>query len=309
MILITGGLGFLGVALARYLVEQGKEVLLTRRRTSRIPVFLAGYLNEKVRVVDCDILDFPNLIAVLKKYRVQSVIHAAGVTQAAASLYQGFKVNLEGTIGVLEAARLMDIKRVSFTSSITVYFGIRSEIPYNETMAIPLDGKHYITNNKIAAEVLGNLYAGQYGLELITSRISMAYGPYSASTITPLELMVEGAAKEKKVVLDRVHPEGMMDYIYIDDCARAIGMLHLAKKPRYTVYNVASGKSHTYREVAGMIKKLIPDCHIELKGERAPRYPVSVNIDRIQEEFGFKTEYDLEHGIQEYIDWIARGKS
>jgi UDP-glucose 4-epimerase len=309
MILITGGLGFLGVALARYLLEQGKEVLLTKRRTSRLPVFLAGSLNEKVRVVDCDILDFPNLIAVLKKYRVQSVIHAAGVTDATASLYQGFKINLEGTINILEAARLMDIKRVSFTSSITVYFGVRSEIPYTETMAIPLDGKHYITNNKIAVEVLGNLYAGQYGLELITSRISMAYGPYSASTFTPLEIMVEGAAKEKEVVFDRVHPEGMMDYIYVDDCARAIGMLHLAKKLKYTIYNVASGKSHTYREVVAIIKRLIPDCHIELKGELAPKYPVSINIDRIQEEFGFKTEYDLENGIRKYIDWIVQGKS
>jgi len=62
MILIMGGLGFIGAALGRYLLEQGEEVLLTRRRTSRVPLFLSDYLNQKLKVVDCDMLDLPNLL-------------------------------------------------------------------------------------------------------------------------------------------------------------------------------------------------------------------------------------------------------
>lgn len=309
MILITGGLGFFGTGMARYLLEQGKEVLLTRRRTSRIPLSLSDHLDKKLRVVDCDILDFPNLLAILKKYRVESIIHAAMVTLAKATLYQEVMTNLEGTVHVLEAARLTDIKRVSFTSSGTVYHGIRSEIPYKETMPLSLDVQYHIGSNKIAAEALCNLYAEQDGLDLIIARISMGYGPGSASAgFGPVEVMVEGAVKGKRVVLPQVHPEAKRDFIYIDDCARAMGMLHLAKELKYKVYNVASGRTHTFGEVAAVVKKLIPDCHIELKGERASWHPPGLDISRLHDELDFEPKYDLEHGIQEYIHWIVKGK-
>lgn len=237
------------------------------------------------------------------------MIHTAVVGGLVASLYQRFRLNVGGTINVLEAARLADIKRLTFTSSSTVYHAIRSEVPYKETIAIPLDGKHPIGNTKIACEVLGNLYADRYGLDLIVTRPSMGYGPHSASGFTPLELMVEGAVKEKRVVLPKVYPGENRDFIYIDDSARGIGMLHLARKLKHRVYNVSSGKSHTCGEAAELIKKLIPSCHIELKGQQAPWYPAGVDISRIRDELGFKPQYELEDGLRKYIDWVVREKT
>ena len=70
MILITGGLGFLGSGLARYLLDQGEQVVLTRRRNARIPPMLANDLDKKLKVVYCDILDLPSLVSVVKKYEV-----------------------------------------------------------------------------------------------------------------------------------------------------------------------------------------------------------------------------------------------
>jgi len=308
MILITGGLGFLGVGTARYLLGVGENVLLTRRRTSRIPLFLADHLDNKLRVVDGDVQDLPNLIAILEKYQVKSIIHAAMITQDRGSLYQGFKINLEGTVNVLEAARLAGIKRVSFISSATVYIGTKSEAPCKETMPVHLDGRHFITNYKIAGEALCSLYAAQYGLQLIITRPSMVYGPHSAAGLSPLELAVEEVVKKKSVVLSQFHPDYRMDFIYLDDCARAIGTLHLAKEPKYSVYNVASGKSPSLNEVANLIRKVMPDCHIELKGQRPPRYPLVLDISRLQEEFGYKPNYDLEQGIREYMGWVAQGR-
>ena len=309
MILITGGLGFFGTSLARYLLEQGEEVLLTRWRTSRIPTFLTKHLDKKLKVVDCNILDFTNLFAVLKKHPVKSIIHTAMVTLAKASLYQGVKTSLEGTANVLEAARLMDIEKVTYTSSLTVYYGIKSEMPYKETMAIAIDVKHPIASEKIAAEAICNLYAEQVGLELIIVRPSMIYGPGSYSGYGPLPLMVEGVVREKRVVIPQFHPEYSMDFLYIDDCSRAIGMIHLTKEPKDKVYNIATGKSHTLKEVTEVINKLIPDSHIELKGESPPRDPFILDVSRLRDEFGYQPKYDLEHGIQEYIDWIVRGKT
>jgi UDP-glucose 4-epimerase len=308
MILITGGLGFLGSGLARYLVDQGEEVLLTRRRNARIPATLANDLDTRLKVVDCDILDLPSLIAAVKKYHVTSIIHAAVAILAKASLYQAVKINMEGTANVLEAARLSDIKRVTFTSSNTVYMGIQEKTLCKENTPIPLDVNHPIASEKIACEALCNLYAHEYGLEVMITRPSMIYGPGSFSIIAPLPLMVEQVLKQKSVVISQFHPDWGVDFVYIKDCARAIGMVHVAKGPKYRLYNTASGRSYTLRDVAALIQKVIPDCHIELRGLVPPGTVHAVDISRLRDEFGYAPEYDLERGVREYIGWVVKGK-
>ena len=308
MILITGGLGFIGVGLTRYLLEQGKEVLITRRRTSRIPASLKKDLDKKLQVADCDILDLPNLVGVLKKYHVASIVHAANVTANETSLYQAFKANVEGTVNVLEAARLMDIKRITFLSSVTVYYGIKGEARYHEAMAIPLDSRHPIGSEKAAAEATAHHYASHYNLDVMIVRPSMVYGPYSASVFAPLQLMVDGVVREKRAVLPRAHPEFRTDFIHIDDCSWALGTVHLAKEPKCRVYNIASGERHSLNEVADMIKKIVPGCHIELRGAPSPWSPAGIDVSRLANEFGYKPKYTLEAGIRQYIDWINRGR-
>lgn len=308
MILITGGLGFIGVGLARYLLEQNEKVVLTRRRTSRIPGLLKTYMDKDLKVVDCDILDFPNLLAVLKDYQVDSIIHAAMITLTNSSLYQVFKASLEGTVNVLEAARLTGIKRVTYISSVTVYFGIKDEMPYKESRALPIDLKHPIGSEKVSAEAIATLYGQHFGLELIITRPSMVYGPYSVLGIGPMTQMVERALKTKRVILPHFYPGFRVDFIYIDDCCRAIGMVHLAKEPKYQVYNVASGKTYSLLEASEVVKKAIPGCSIELKGDPTPWSSSTVDISRLYEEFGYEPAYDLEHGVRKYIEWIERGK-
>ena len=160
MHLITGGFGFLGTGLARYLLDQGEEVVLTRRRNSRVPAILANDLGKGLSFVDADILDLSSLITAIKQCRVTSIVHTA-LTKAA--LYHALKTNCEGTTNVLEAARLMDIKRVTFTSSITIYYGLTGETLCKEDTPIPIDVDQPIASEKIAAEALCNMYAHEYG--------------------------------------------------------------------------------------------------------------------------------------------------
>ncbi len=305
MILITGGLGFLGTGLARYLMDRGEEVVLTRRRNSRIPALLKEDF-EKVRVVDCDVLDLPSLIHAVRTFGVTSIVHAATAILAKTSLYQAVKTNIEGTVNVLEAGRLGDTKRVTFISSITVYMGMQETV-CKETMPIPLDVNQPIASEKIAAEAVCNLYAHEYGLEVIITRPSMIYGPGSFSIMAPLALIVERVLREKKAVMPQFHPEGGSDFVHIGDCSRAVGMIHLSKDPRHRLYNVATGKSHTLKELAAAIKKTIPDCEIELNGP--PPYPLqTIDVSRLREEFAYEPEYELERGVREYVDWVVQGR-
>jgi UDP-glucose 4-epimerase len=308
MILITGGLGFLGSGLARHLLDQGEEVLLTRRRNARIPAMLAADLDKGLKVVDCDILDLPGLIAAIRKYGVRSIIHAAVAILAKTTLYQAVRINMEGTANVMEAARLMDIKRITFTSSNTVYMGIREATVVKESTPIPMEVTHSIAGEKIACEALCNLYANEYGLEVIVTRPSMIFGPGSFSVIAPVTLMVEKVLKEKNVVMPQFYPGWGTDFVYINDCARAIAMVHRAKAPKYRLYNAGSGTSHTLKEVVATIEKVVPGCHIELKGQPRPQPVHTVDMSRLRDEFGYRPEYDLESGIREFAEWVARGK-
>lgn len=308
MILITGGLGFLGSGLARHFLDLGEEVLLTRRTNARIPVALSNDLDKKLKVVDCDILDLPSLIAAVKKYDVTSIVHAAVAILAKASVYQAVKINMEGTANVLEAARLTGIKRVTFISSNTVYFGLHDQTVCKENMPIAIDVDQSVASEKIAAEALCNLYAHEYGLEVIIMRPSMIYGPGSFSVMAPIALIVERVLKEKRAVMPQFHPDWGTDFVYIKDCSRAIGLVHLSGRPKYWVYNAASGKSYSLKEVAAAIKKAIPDCQIELKGD-PPSSPIqTIDIGRLQDEFGYRPEYELEQGVREYIDWVSKGR-
>ena len=302
MILITGGLGFLGTGVARYLLQLGQEVLLTRHRSSRVPVFLAHYLDKSLKIADCDLLDMPSLIAALKKYPVTSIIHAAVTIPANVTLYQVVKTNLEGTANVLEAARLMEIERVTFTSSITVYYGRQDDLFYTEPMPINIDFNHPIGTEKIAVETLCNLYAHEYGINLFICRPSMIYGARGFEAVGLMARMVEGAVREKHVVIPQFSPDYSMDFVYMDDCAGAIGTVHLAKEPKHRVYNTALGKNYYLHEVAPLIERLVPGSRIELKGTVVPWPKFAVDMARLRDEFGFQPRYDIERGVQEYVE-------
>jgi UDP-glucose 4-epimerase len=308
MILIIGGLGFIGAAVGRFLLEQGEQVLLTRRRTMRIPPLLAAYGEDKLKVVDCDVLDLPRLIEVIKKYAVSSIVHTAVATPAKDSLYQMFKTDLEGTTNVLEATRVMGLEKVTFTSSNTVHKGIRGEARWNESMPIPLDPGNPIGSIKIACEAVCHLYANHYGLDVVIARPSQIYGPFQASGFAPIEKMIEGAIAGTKVVLSHVDPGEYKDFLYIDDCARAMGLLHRGKT-KHRVYNVASGRRETWGQAAAIVRRLIPGSEIELTGKAVASNPPGVDISRIYDEFGFKPEIGLEEGIGTFVRWVGEALS
>ena len=81
MILVTGGLGFLGVSLAKYLLDKGEKVLITRHRNPNVPDFLALHLGKNLQVAPMDITCLATVIEAIKKYEVTSIIHAAGTSE------------------------------------------------------------------------------------------------------------------------------------------------------------------------------------------------------------------------------------
>jgi len=176
-ILITGGGGFIGCHLARDLVDRGQEVVLMDIHLGELPSFLAPYLDQQVKRVQGDMRDLAFLYRVIKECKVDSMIHAASLHETTGALYTALQVNLDGTIEVLEAARIFGLRRVSFISSVMVYVLNKSEETLQEDLNLPWASLGYISGTKKAGEQVCQLYAKEYGMSIPIVRPSDVWGP------------------------------------------------------------------------------------------------------------------------------------
>ena len=314
MILVTGGLGFLGVSLAKYLLDKGEKVLITRHRNPNVPDFLALHLGKNLQVAPMDITCLATVIEAIKKYEVTSIIHAAGTSERGGTFYQVFDTNVMGSINVLEAARLCDVGRITFVSSEGVNQGRTEAVPLKEEEYFWARSDRYIPSTKKIEELLCFMYQKEYRSNVVVTRPARIYGPFYTSGRNPILRMVKSAVQGVKEDLTNVNGGECHDHVFVRDCARAIGMIHLTAKPLYDLYNVGFGQLHSYDDVAQVLRKIIPGVSLQLgSGEFATitKTPYDINacldISRLREEFGYDPEYDLEKGISALAAWVRDG--
>jgi UDP-glucose 4-epimerase len=316
VILITGGLGFLGCNLARLLCETGEEVLLTMNRSREIPSFLSSYVDKNLKLLSLDITSLEALGNALKEFGVNAIVHAAVRSEKGnTTLYQAMNVNVTGTVNVLEAAHRERVQRVIFISSEAVYQGMPDTIPFREEEKLLVRSDRFIPGTKKAGEILCHLYGNIHGLDVISVRMTRAYGPLYQGIRNLAGLMVEQAAKGKAIHLENNDPGEAHDVVYVKDVAKGIRLLLKATALSHRIYNLGSGRLSTLAEFAEAIKKLLPEAEIHLGDGPGPlistKTPMDihtcVDISRLREETGFTPEYDPYRGAEHYINWARHG--
>ena len=130
-----------------------KEVLYFQ-----VPKYLARYMDKKVKAVQGDILNVSFLHGIIREYRVSSIIHAAILLGSGGDFYKAMKVNLQGTVDILEAARTSGLQRVTFLSSIGVYLPFKGGDTLHESMDLPPVSADYISMTKKAGEQIFLLF-------------------------------------------------------------------------------------------------------------------------------------------------------
>jgi UDP-glucose 4-epimerase len=309
MILITGGGGFYGRNIAKYLVDRGKEVLLLQRSPFEVPSFLAPHWDKQVRGIRGDIQSLPFLMGLVRDYHVESIIHLAGASRAGKlPVYEIIQVNLIGVVNILETARIFGLRRVTVASSNTVYQG-KKDLPkglYHEDLDLPVISARggFIPYTKKAAEQICMLYAQAYHLSVCLVRGGNGYGPASHRANHP-DIMVPDALQGKLVDFSHTPENGTLAPVYSKDLAKGYGLLHLAESLNHSIYNISSGNMYTYAEVVRMIKDLIPRAEIHLGTGSPDVTPYCPSIERAKEDVGYIPEYaDLKKGISAYIDYL-----
>ena len=316
MILITGGLGFLGCNLAKLLCDAGENVLLTSNRNTEVPPLIAPFVQKNLNITPLDITSLDGVLRVLRDCKVKSIVHAAVRSEKGhTSLYQAMDVNVTGTVNILEAARRAEIRRILFISSEAVYQGSAQKTPFAEEEKLFITSDRFVPGTKKAGEILCLMYCQQYGMEAISIRLTRVYGPLYKGIRNLPGHMLEKAAEGSPIELGNYDPEEVHDFIYAKDAARALTLLLHAPSLRYRIYNLGYGKLTKVGEFADAIRELIPNLEIHLGDGPGPRNstktPMDINacvdISRLREETGFTPDYDPYRGAEHYLQWARHG--
>jgi UDP-glucose 4-epimerase len=319
MILITGGLGFIGSHTARAVLDQGESCVLVQRHADAVPGTLAGELGRRLFAEEVDITDRPAFLEVGRRHKITGIVHLAGSVPWPPGAYEpvdGARKAVDSLLNVIQAASDWEVARVSTASTIGVYGGAAGNPPYREDMPLPMTAGHVIPAFKKIGELLADYMAGVTGIEVLSCRIGGIWGPLgrAASPIVAAPQLVHAAVRGTAADLSGLHSPAYADdgtdLCYAKDCGRAIALLQLSERLSYRTYNVAAGRATTYGEIAAAIRKVIPDAQIELPAGRDPNGPghdTYLDITRIHQDTGYQPAYDTERAVADYIGWLRAG--
>jgi nucleoside-diphosphate-sugar epimerase len=306
-ILVTGAGGWLGAAVVEALLARGDAVVGTDIVVGPTLAGLgARYPNLTTACVD--LCEWSQLLRLMSEHRPDAVIHAAaivGVVQCADIPIKANRVNVEGSINLFEAMRIVGVKRVVHVST---------EETYGDFNASSIDENHpqrpvsVYGATKLAVEHYGRVYAQEYGIECINVRTCWVYGPHLPRLRMPRTFVEAALRGETFHELDGA--DFAVDQVYIADTVAGL-LLSLDKQShRFDCYNVATGAAPTIADVAEAVNRAIPGARVSV-GSRGPyRHGGKVlsarkgalDISRARLELGYRPQYDLQRGIAATIE-------
>jgi len=310
MIMITGGLGFIGLHAARRFLDTGEEVLLTQYRIRREPDFIKDEIGKRAFVERLDVTSGHDTLDLARRYKVTGIVHLAVPALGALSAAEDYRVNVTGLINILEAARLSEVKRVTLGSSVAVYQGL-ARGPFREETPLPVESRNATETYKKAMEVLALHYALRTGLDVVSMRIGGPYGPLYHTLAAPTSRMCHAAVKGTPADFTGTrtgvpHAEDELNAFYVKDCALGIQLLQMAESLSHRIYNIGGSTPLTGAEFAAAVRKVVPGARIDFQPGRGPRSRPDAFLDiaRIKQDVGYEPEYDVERGVGEYIQWL-----
>ncbi|HOQ98792.1 MAG TPA: NAD-dependent epimerase/dehydratase family protein [Anaerolineae bacterium] len=298
-VLITGGAGFLGAALANRLVGQGHHV----RVLDDLSAGDRDRLDRRVAFTRGDTRDIPKLWTLLRG--VDCVYHlAARVSVPESVLYpvEYNAVNVGGTVALMTAVRDAQVKRVVFASSGAAY-GEQGAQPVSE--AAPLRPATPYAVSKMAAEHYTLAIGALWGIETVILRVFNAYGPGQplppahAPVIPQLLKQVLGGGS----LVIYGSGEQTRDFVYLADVVDALQAAATAAGVDRTVMNVGSGSEVSINELVRVIEEVSGRAphilHSSAESGGVSRLVADVRLAR--EKLGFRPRVSLEEGLRRVL--------
>lgn len=317
--LITGGTGLIGAVLAEKLVRRGERVVLFDAAPASWRIaHLSAEEAARLTLVRGDVTSLVDLMDAVRGHDVGAIVHLAYVlgAESNASPELATRVNIGGTMNVLEAARLAGGLRVLLASSIAVYgpdeWYRPEELPLGEDVPLWVaPGLPIYGGGKVYLEHLGSHYAARYGLVVAGLRPSIVYGwgRQRGASVFAGELTDRATAGEPVTV---GFGDARVSLVYVDDVAEQfLALLDAdpARFQRHRFFNTG-GDTLTVSQLAATVRRVLPDARIEVRsgGERdVAGLAASVSDRALVEEIGVHRKFTpIEVGVREHVAVAGR---
>jgi UDP-glucose 4-epimerase len=305
-ILITGA-GLIGAHAARHAVDAGNKVVLFDLAPNR------DYLQkivgaDRADVVAADIRDLPALLSALERFKIDTLVHTAGLigSRVQENSYTGATNNILGTINILEAARLRQLRRVVYIST----FGVYDRPKINDSVVRethPIGGHNLYATTKVCSEHLVHAYAAMYKLDTAILRPGGVFGRgfyVGGSTVGKvMRDLALNIIKGEPMTIDG-NTYGLNEYVYGKDVARAVFLACEKEGLRQRVYNAGSGVVTGPEELAQTVKAISPGINVTVSGsvkaDNTKTIPLDLSVSKA--ELGYTPQYPLKEALRDYMD-------
>jgi UDP-glucose 4-epimerase len=304
--LVTGGAGFIGCNLVRYLLGKKQQVTVLDNFATGKRENLAD-VKDRIELIEGDIRDRRAVNRAIAG--VKAIFHEAALASVPRSVKDPVAThdgNVNGTICLLEAARAAGVKRILFASSSSAY-GDRKESPKIETMA-PLPISPYAAS-KVACEAYLRGYAAVYGLETLCLRYFNVFGPYqdpagAYAAVIPAFLWRVLNGRQPVVYGDG---EQSRDFCHIDNVCEANWLAAHAPAGvcNGQAINIACSRRCSLNQILRQIEKLLKvEVRPQYKEARAGDVRDSLaDITLARKTIGYVPKVFFEEGLARSIDW------
>jgi len=305
-ILITGGTGSLGSFLAKEMVKRDyQDIILFDYNPDYERI--SDILN-KVKVAAGNITDWTDVVSIMKEHGVKEVFHLAALlsTEIKERPFSGFKVNVEGTVNILEASRILGVKKLIFVSSIST-FGPGLPEPVKETYRQQPTNLYGIT--KLAGELWCFYYWQEYNIDTRILRFPRIVNPGRRGKGVALfpSLMIEKAALGEYYEIE-VSEEYKVPIIYIKDAVDVLISLYEARQVKSRVYNI-NGLLPTAKEILETVKKYVPAARLKFSERPIVPHltiPLCYDDSKAKNELCWRIRYTLDKMVEDFINEVQQ---
>jgi UDP-glucuronate 4-epimerase len=311
--LVTGGAGFIGSNLCEQLLRSSHAVwAFDELNDFYDPKFKQRNLRDiqalslPFQFVHGDITNRAALDQLFSSVKFDQIIHLAaraGVRPSLADPVLYARVNVEGTVNVLEAARKAGVKKITIASTSSVY-GVNSKMPFSENDPIFSAISPYAAS-KLCCEAMGHVYHHIYGMDVVMLRFFTVYGQRQRPDLAIYKFaQLITAGKPIPVFGDG---SSARDYTYIGDILDGI-MACTQKEFGYEIFNL--GESQTVK-LSYMIELLENALGKKAVIDRQPMQPGDVpltfaDISKARAKLDYDPHTKIEQGIPIFVDWFKQ---
>ncbi len=307
-ILVTGGAGFIGSWIVDKLIEKNHQIIVIDDYS------LGKKENENSHAIyySADVCDEKKINEIFYKEKPALVVHCAANSLLRKSIeypLEDARVNILGTISVLEACKKYGVKKIIYTSTGGARVGEPEYLPVNENH--PLHPLSPYGISKHTAEHYVEMYSRVYGMDYFIFCFGNVYGQRDLAESRRLIpfFISEIMNNENPIIFGDGNQT--RDFIYVEDLAEFVaGSIEKLGKTEHQLFHLANGKQVSVNEVCSLLKKIAGG---EIIFEHVPAISgevrdIVLNISLAQNELAWKPETSLEDGLRKTWKWFEERK-